>query len=237
MSATLTKFDAKKFAFKFPNRFELDLGASVRLPIVNGIDLGNIVYGLCGGMSCAAIDHFLAGKPVIAEDRVENLSMGFILHLWNRQLDSLSGLVVLDVLRWMLRTDAEAARRTCQYELTKLKRRLLKGEPVVLALIRVGGFGNLTLNHQVLATGYEDAEFGRLTKIYLYEPNYPGRSVHLTVDRTQKKPILSQSTGEPLRGFFIIAYKKKALYSETTSRGLMEPGSITGEALFPSEEN
>jgi hypothetical protein len=210
MAVVSTGFDPEKYAFRFPNRFEFDLAASVRLPLINGINIGDIVYGLCGGMSCAAIDHFLAGVPVTHEEKVENLPTSYILHLWNRQLDSLGGLTVLNVLRWMLRSDAEATRKTSQYELPKLKRRLLRGNPTVLALIRVGGFGNPTLNHQVLAIGFENVGSDRLTKITLYEPNYPRKAVHLTVDRTGKKPVFSQSTGEPLRGFFLIDYQREA---------------------------
>ena len=226
MDAKMTGFDLQEYAFRFPNRFDFDLAATVRLPVVHGVDLGQIVYGLCGGMCCSAADHFMAGLPVLKEEKVTALSSRFILYLWDRQIESLGGLTILEVIAWMLRSDADAARATVRIELPKLKRRINAGKPVVLALIREGGVGNPTLNHQVLAIGYEDDISGKVTKIHLYEPNYPKRKVWLTVDRSEKTPVLSQSTKEKLRGFFLIDYEQKPVYAGERSLSMMSPGLV-----------
>jgi len=72
-----------------------------------------------------------------------------------RQLDSLSIPVLLKVIRWMVSDDRYIGLRMARYELPRLRRMLDKGEPVVLALIRVRGLGDPTQNHQVLATAYD----------------------------------------------------------------------------------
>lgn len=205
----MTQFDRSKYAFRFPNRFEFDPNSLFHNPKVLGIDFREIVYGLCGGMSGAAIDYFRAGKLVPTEEKVEKLPESFVSYLWKRQIDTLDGVALIAVFRWMLFNDETAVRKTSHYELPKLKRRIDKGDPTILAIIRVGGFGNPTLNHQVLAIGYEIDITGKITTIFLYEPNYPKKEVTLKVDKSGKLPVISQSTGEICRGFFVIEYDKR----------------------------
>ena len=173
------------------------------------------MYGLCGGMCFAALDYFHAGKPVPDQITVPAIGTDLYRYLWDRQLDTLSLPVILRVIEWMLRDDGDVARLTARREFPKLYRRLDKGNPAVLALIRGRGVEDPTQNHQVVAVGYDFDETTRQLTVYLYDPNhpydpnYPGQEPRLTMNlaRPSRGIEAAQSTGEPLRGFFVIAYK------------------------------
>jgi hypothetical protein len=65
----------------------------------------------------------------------------------------------------------------------------------------------LTGNHQVMAWGY--AEDGRGVTLHLYDPNWPDRddvTVTIALDNALRPTGLSQSTGEPLLGWFVLPY-------------------------------
>ena len=83
------------------------------------------------------------------------------------------------------------------------------GREAVLALVRVKGFRDPTHNHQVLATGYEYDPDNRKVSLTLYDPNHPKLEPKITFDTTNpdKGIQISQSTGESLRGFFLIDYQ------------------------------
>jgi murein DD-endopeptidase MepM/ murein hydrolase activator NlpD len=69
--------------------------------------------------------------------------------------------------------------------------------------------GDPTQNHQVLATGYDlDLDSGTLS-IQIYDPNHPHKktSLSLNVSDPRNGIQITQGTGEPLRGFFIIPHK------------------------------
>jgi regulator of RNase E activity RraA len=64
-----------------------------------------------------------------------------------------------------------------------------------------------TQNHQVVATGYDLDEYNRRVTLFLYDPNHPGKEPELTVGLDPDgDPHIEQSTGEPLRGFFVLDY-------------------------------
>ena len=106
-------------------------------------------------------------------------------------------------------------------EVPKLRRMLENGQPAVLLLIRVQGMNNPTMNHQVLATGYEFDRETKEMKIFLYDPNHPGEQPSICLDL--KKPSaglkLIQSTGEALRGFFVVPYKSQESFPRVTPAG------------------
>jgi hypothetical protein len=93
----------------------------------------------------------------------------------------------------------------------KVRSRLENGQPVVLGLIRVHTGQSPTDNHQVLAAGYDFDDQTNLMTIHLYDPNHPGEEPSLLFDISQPSQgiKISQSTGEPLRAFFVISYKAK----------------------------
>ena len=79
--------------------------------------------------------------------------------------------------------------------------------PPIARLIRVAAVDprKLTNNHQVVAYGY--AEDGRGVTLRTYDPNWPDRddvaiTVHL--DNALRPTGLSQTTGEPLLGWFVL---------------------------------
>jgi hypothetical protein len=206
MTSIRTPFAAEEHGFRFVNRF--DFSVRLRLPFTGPIDLGRVVYGLCGGMCFAALDYFHAGRAIPSHARREDLSPGFLGYLWERQLDSLSLPVIPRVAQWMLLEDAIVGELTAYREIPRLCGRLHQGLPTVIALLRARGLEGPTKNHQVLATGYDlDATTQHFT-LHVYDPNHPGQVPTLTFNLAQPwcglKP--AQSTGEPLRGLFVIEY-------------------------------
>jgi hypothetical protein len=133
-------------------------------------------------MCFAARDYFVAGKPVPAYTKVDEIPSDFLLYLWNRQLDSLGLLVVPKVIEWMLRNDNDVGRLTAQYEIPKIRRRLDQGQPVVIALIRVQRGDDPTRNHQVLAMGYDLDDLAKRITLYLYDPNHPAQEPTISLN-------------------------------------------------------
>jgi len=209
MALVRTDFSAQDDGFRFVNSFEFSF--EFKLPFAGSIDLGHIVYGLCGGMCFAALDYFHAGNPVLAHTSVEDVEPELRNYLWERQLDSLSLPVIPRVIEWMLRDDRHVGRLTAGREFPKLRRRLDKGSPAVLALIRGHGVDDPTQNHQVVTIGYDFDETTRELTTYLYDPNHPGQEPSLTMNfaRPSRGIDAAQSSEEPLRGFFVIAYKQQ----------------------------
>jgi hypothetical protein len=204
-----TDFIPQEHGFRFVNRFEFS--GEFKLPFGIRIDLGDIVYGLCGGMCFAALDYFNLGEPIPTIADVEDVGQEYKTYLWDRQLDSLWLPVVPKVIEWMLRDDIDVGRSTARWEVPKMRRRIDKGTPVVLALIRVSLGESATKNHQVLATGYEFDDITKQLTIHVYDPNHPLEKPTLTMDLARPSQGINakQSTGEPLRGFFIIEYKSQ----------------------------
>lgn len=206
-----TPFRPRVDGFKFVNRFEVPFSVMFPLPFVSPINLDNVIYGLCGGMCFGALDYFYAGKPIPTIKKVDDIDNRFLLYLWDRQLDSLKLTVVLRVMEWMLIEEKVAARRVAQREVPKIKRRIDKGQPAVLALIRTSGAANPTQNHQVMVVGYDYSPETRDIEFKLYDPNHPKKEPKLTMNlaRPSSGIGLRQSTGENLRGFFVINYRRQ----------------------------
>ena len=210
-----TNFSAVDHGFRFPNRFEFNFSVMFELPFVSPINLDKVVYGLCGGMCFGALDYFNAALPIPRTSKVKDINSPFLLYLWDRQLDSLKLPVVFKVMEWMILDDGNIGRRMSRWEIPKLKRRIDKGNPAVLALIRTQGVSDPTQNHQVMATAYRFDEATRDMVIHLYDPNHPGKNPRLNLNLSnpsQGIPI-EQSTGEELRGFFVLNYRTQKPFS------------------------
>ena len=208
MHQQLTDFDVQQRGFRFVNRFELAFPSTIPLPIFGEVDLKKIVYGLCGGMCFAALDYFNAHRQVPNYKQPEELPFNYELYLWGRQIDSMVPFTIPTVIEWMLRDDLDIAGRCARSEVPKLRRALDQGKPAVLALIRAKHPENPTQNHQVLAVGYSFDEVSKHLTIYLYDPNHPDLTptIDLSLVRPSQGIQISQSTGEPLRAFFVIQY-------------------------------
>ncbi len=221
-AAAVPGFQPSVNGFPFPNAWPpgptLRLGP-IRTPILG---FGDASAGLCGGMVMTVRDLFEARIPMPAEPQPPNGSPRFDA-IVRRQVES------LDWLRVPLRYfDLQAVRPDPPTRLAAILRRepprviairdewpMIRAEidderPSPVGLIRLAGVSpwSLTRNHQVLAFGYE--ETGTTIRLRIYDPNHPGRDdVELRgeVDPDASRPWrdrirLSQSTGEPLLGFF-----------------------------------
>lgn len=179
------------------------------------IGVGDAADGLCGGMVYTAADLYFAGVPMPADrEPVANGSPRFKA-IVRRQVESLSWLTV--PVRYWLRSalggsfGGDRAKATLEREWPKAKAEIDAGRVALIGLIRVATPNpwKLTMNHQVMAYGY--AEDGRGVTLDLYDPNWPDRddvtaTIHL--DPALRPTGLSQSTGEPLLGWFVLPYSK-----------------------------
>jgi hypothetical protein len=98
-------------------------------------------------------------------------------------------------------------------EWPRIRAGLAAGTPVVVGLVRAAGSSpwRLTQNHQVLAWTFEETPDA--ITIGVYDPNHPGRddvTLHVRIEHGpgpwRDRLGLSQSTGEPLLGFFAQPY-------------------------------
>jgi hypothetical protein len=177
------------------------------------IGVGDAADGLCGGMVYTAADLFLAGVPVPPDrEPFANGSPRFNA-IVRRQVESLYWLSV--PVRYWLKSalggsfGGDRARATLEHEWPKAKGKLDAGRPALIGLVRVASANpwQLTMNHQVMAWGY--AEDGQGVTLNLYDPNWPDRddvTITLHLDPALRPTGLTQSTGEPLLGWFVLPY-------------------------------
>jgi len=76
-------------------------------------------------------------------------------------------------------------------------------------VIRVKEVGEATNNHQVLAWGYDFDPASQALVVQLYDPNHPLAELSLGMNFADPRAGIdpSQSTGERLRGWFVIDYR------------------------------
>jgi hypothetical protein len=159
-------------------------------------------YGLCGGMTYAALDTFLAGNGTSTPpgSQTGSLSLGPGLlsppesgpvfdYLYTRQLDSLEASnfgAVREMLHMMVLDpyESERERETTHY-FGGITRSINAGQPVPLLLVEALNPSQVFDNHQVLATGYfyRGGPQGQLV-VQVYDPNFPGRFMYLNTHNT-----------------------------------------------------
>ncbi len=210
MAPVHTSFNVPNNGFKFVNSFVLPFPTTIQLPLMKEIDVKTIIYGLCGGMSFAALDYYNANHPVPPYTDGNALPPSYLSYLWQRQLASLGLVVIPRVIDWMLHPDPVLAVRMARYEMPKLRRQLDQGKPAVLGLIRTQGVSDPSVNHQVLAIGYDADDSTRDLTLFLCDPNYVGieTTIHMNLAAPSKGLNITQSTGEVNRGIFVINYTK-----------------------------
>jgi len=138
-------------------------------------------YGLCGGMSAAAADFFLAGQPMPEQAEPPTKGSDLYSYIYQRQIDSLGpSLTYAGVFaEWMSLPDEGVGGTLARSLPTAGEADTILGrnEPVMLGLVFTSAreHGKLWENHQVLAydihavstpdqTGYD---------ISIYDPNFP----------------------------------------------------------------
>jgi hypothetical protein len=158
-------------------------------------------------------DLFEAGVPIPADREPPADGSPRFASVVRRQVQSLDWFRV--PFRFWLRAAVgnsfgrSLARSSFDREWPKAKAEIDAGRLVLIGLIRVASPNPmlLTRDHQVIAHGY--AEDGRGVTLRLYDPNWPDRddvSATLEVDAAFRPTGLSQSTGEPLLGWFVLPY-------------------------------
>ena len=161
-------------------------------------------------------DLYAAGVPVPADREPPANGSPRFKSIVRRQVQSLAFLTV--PIRFWLRMafggsfGGDRARATLDHEWPRARAAIDAGRLVPIGLIRVSARDprNLTRNHQVIAWGY--AEDGRGVTLRIYDPNWPDRddvAVTIQLDNALRPTGLSQTTGEPLLGWFILPYSAK----------------------------
>jgi hypothetical protein len=151
-ASAATAFDPRVHGFDFVNTYAGDI--LVDVPLVGRVDLGDSPYGLCGGMSFAALDSFYAGVEVPnyaggAEDAPPpaEFASGEPLRsfVYGRQMDSLradDARLVRRLVTWIPRPIHSNWLVTGLAELTKrafddkIRPALDQGCPVPLCLVK-----------------------------------------------------------------------------------------------------
>ena len=190
-------------------------GPTVRFAFVDPrwIGIGDAADGLCGGMVYTVGDLFAAGVAMAPDREPPANGSARFKAIVRRQIESLALLTV--PVRFWLRSalggslGGDRARATLDREWPKAKALIDAGKVAMIGLIRVASAnpGTLTRNHQVMAWGY--AEDGRGVTLRLYDPNWPDRddvTITIQLDPALRPIGLSQSTGEPLLGWFVLPY-------------------------------
>lgn len=200
-----TNFNPSEHGFKFVNNFKVE-------PDILGVDLGSYMMGFCGGMCAGALYRFRKGIE-IPPDKVAPLD-GSPLHeeLWKRQIIAMSPRMLPQMYDWQGAPDVPTPMRKksiserTRDEWQALKDALDTKGPTILVLIRANGyFGNPTINHQVLAIGYEYTPGTRDLIVYTYDPNKPKitSSLSLNIGLPDGKLYLKDSASGKTRGFFV----------------------------------
>lgn len=218
MAKVQTAFSAEHNGFQFVNYFQVHFPIQYPLPFGGSIDLNNVVFGLCGGMCAAALDYFYTQAPLPTYQDPAAIDQKLFTFLCQRQIQSLTVPVLLKIMDWMMAEDTELVKRMTRLEIPKIRRSLDKGTPVVLGLIRVHGLNNPTNNHQVVAIGYDDSADDKTMAVALYDPNHPGSQPTITIGLTATGFVLNESTGEPLRGLFVIPYDEETCLPQLTTQ-------------------
>lgn len=173
-------------------------------------------FGLCGGMSAAAADYFLAGRAIPSVTQVPTRGSVLYEFLYLRQAESI-GPGVATALRFVqaMRQSDNELRRATEQEIPAIRDavRLRGVAPIGLVLARFGGPPGANAasdNHQVLALAVRD-EDGH-TVIDIYDPNYPGDdAVTIILDGAEPGPVGrlvrgGGSRSKPVRGLLVVPY-------------------------------
>lgn len=216
------RFRSSAHGLKFVNSFTLP--SAITMPLSRlGIPIGSGGYGLCGGMSLLAGDHFTFGVAVPTTSSVPPTGSALHAKLVARQLDSLNlnlssigpdfGAPVRKFFDWMGRPSAGASNSTAALttaELARLTAALRRGRVVVIGLVLVDRSGSLTENHQVLVHCMTRRS-ANLAELHIYDPNFPLRDdirieVRTSGGETLSTELIPGSSRRSIRGFFVMPF-------------------------------
>lgn len=193
-------------------------------PFGSGLGLLPSHYGLCGGMSLAAADHYVAACEVPAIATPPQAGSRWHRYLWKRQAQSMGllGWRAARFVQWMALPDDTAdgtqARTARHFGITR--ERLERGDPAPLGLVftRLRDGGLPWHNHQVLAYGLTERE-GGVIDIAIYDPNFPHRDdvvirmtpvgVDAGVAGYACERVVPGRRASKVRGFFPMGYVRR----------------------------
>lgn len=164
---------------------------------------GNDAYGLCGGMSSAAYDFYLAEKTIPIQTNPPEKGTSLYQYVFRRQSDTFGQRAeyIFRFIEWMALAEKTLEERTLE-EFKGILETIKQGEGVVLGLVYVKASETLVLwkNHQVLAYGYKRVD-ARTFHLFIYDPNYPkDDQVWIEVSQTDAHPIHGVSCRQWIRG-------------------------------------
>ena len=196
-----TGFVAANHGFKFSNRF------------VNQI-VGDIkTYGLCGGMSYAALDHFYHQRPIPNQIDLPQEGSPLRKYIFGRQLDAFrqGGDKWAELIANNGRRDQEFFNwglQTGSGRLGELTQAIDRNQPVPLGLQTVGASG--PFSHYVVATGYclgryqgDLGSFQTDVEIYVYDPNNPEKEMTLVPEPGTRCYRLREQPDKFWRTYFV----------------------------------
>jgi hypothetical protein len=178
----------------------------------------NGVYGLCGGMTFAALDYWHKQWVVPqgngpADQPQRTTPEGKVLrdYIWHRLIKSVLD-NALTFLKWMGMVHTQDGEKwlveqTSQH-LAAIRETITGGRPVPIGLI--GNTSNPFHNHQVLCYGFKDEQDGTMS-LLIYDNNRPNTESIIRLDaRGPKLKIIHDDTFQadrgPLCGLFYEAY-------------------------------
>jgi hypothetical protein len=207
----------------FPNAFPPGPTVTIGPLDPRRIGIGNASAGLCGGMALTARDLWANGLAAPGDPSPPPNGSRRFRALVRRQVQSLDWLRVplryFDLQAFRPDPPSRLARllgrepprvQAVLVEWPRIRRELAAGRPAVVGLVRTAGASpwRLTRNHQVLAWAWEETP--DTITVRLYDPNHPRRddvALHLRIAGRpgpwRDRVALSQTTGEPLLGFFL----------------------------------
>lgn len=196
-----TNFSPLTHGYSFANRFEFK-GLAKFKKIINS----NLVYGMCGGMVFTALDYYFDQKVLPDYSNPNTLPDNYAKYLWKRQSESVTFSIFIKILFFSVLSKSSSFSRSINKELPIILNRIIDGLPAPIVIIRSNIFQNPTHNHQVLVVGfqYQDSNL----HLSLYDPNHPCKNPVLVITQNPEIKIL-QTTGEPVRGFFLNKYSYK----------------------------
>lgn len=233
-SVRVGTFTPSNHGFTFTNRFEgSPLPPSLRnddSPL--GVALRTAIepraprrFGLCGGMSLAAADFYLAGESPAMTPIPPVDGSPMFAYLQRRQMDSFgrSSAMVLKFWQWMnlpdQSDDGPTPATLTRRDVPRILATLRSGRLLPIGLVYVKGAannlapasptGDLWENHQVLAYGFD--QFPDRLELLIYDPNFPrDDSLRIRIadaDRaTCFKRIDRTGREKAIRGFFVMPY-------------------------------
>ncbi|MCC6285298.1 MAG: hypothetical protein IT439_08365 [Phycisphaerales bacterium] len=169
---------------------------------------GSGAYGLCGGMSLAAADYYIADAKTPDMRTPPGPGTAWHAYLWVRQARSLGfmGYRGIRFMQWMAMSDSGAGgiRAHTFAALAGARQKLERDGVLPLGLVyRTWREGAMPWqNHQVLAYGWTETAEGHV-EIRIYDPNFPGRDdVILRLTRTTEATCDEGRDGdEPILGY------------------------------------